>query len=76
MFVTTTFSGGKVKQKKALRVTLIIFIVAFIQTQLIWFGYSPLFNGLGGLVIFSGLSVILFVILVIQFIASQATKKK
>jgi hypothetical protein len=65
-----------VKQKKALQVTLIVFIAALIQTQLIWAGYAPFFNGYGGLIIFGGLSTITFVMLVIQFIAYQATKKK
>lgn len=76
MYVSTTFSGGKVKQKKALQVTLIVFIVAFIQTQLIWAGYAPFFGGYGGLIIFSGLSTITFIVLVMQFIVYLATKKK
>ena len=76
MFVTTTFSGGKVKQKKALRVTLIIFIVAFIQSQLTWNGITPFFTGFTWLLVFTALSMISFIALVIQFLAYLATKNK
>jgi hypothetical protein len=68
--------GGKMTQKKALLVTLVLFLLAFIQTQLIWFGYSPLFNGYGALILIGGLSTTLFVVLVIQIILYLATKKK
>jgi hypothetical protein len=65
-----------VKQKKALQVTLIVFIVAFIQSQLTWYGITPFFSGLTWLIVFSGLSMITFVMLAIQFIVYLATKKK
>ncbi len=64
------------KQKKALQVTLIVFIVAFIQSQLTWYGITPFFSGLTWLIVFSGLSMITFVMLAIQFIVYLATKKK
>ncbi|CAB4612561.1 MAG: hypothetical protein F2587_04810 [Actinobacteria bacterium] len=64
------------KQKKALQVTLIIFILALTQSQLTWYGITPFFSGLTWLIVFSGLSSISFIALIIQFIVYLATKKK
>jgi hypothetical protein len=76
MFVTTTYSGEKVDQKKWLYVTLTLFLLAVIENQLIFYGYGVLIDGLGGLVISGGLALIFLVILVIQFIAFLATRKR
>jgi hypothetical protein len=63
------------KQKKSIYVTLTLFVLTIILNQLIWYGWSPLFQGYGGLILSGGLAFILLVVLLIQLIAFWASRK-
>ena len=63
-------------QKKWLYVTLTLFLLAVLENVLIFTGYGFGISGYGGLILSAGLAEILLVILVIQFIAFMATRKR
>jgi hypothetical protein len=64
-----------VKQKKAIYVTLTLFVLTIIENQLIWYGWAPIFQGYGGLILSGGLAFILLVVLLIQLIAFWVSRK-